>query len=248
VACRGGRPRHASARSAWPHGPSGRSSWSAEPACAALALACAWAGQGGLRLNAPEEQRQGGRARRAQRQVPARAARQRLPLPRVQRLKLLKVLRRARRPIARPALAVAERCAQLKPAVRADCRPDRASGSVSRAEHCGTGTAQAQQSTRRTSKACKSCFALCAAAGADLASDGRHVGQVRPMRGAVALEERGRVSGWQHQHRRLRTAAHACPRPRQRAGCALEPVLSRCAGTGARVKVHVYSLLSCTQC
>ena len=42
---------------------------------------------------APEQQRQRGGARRAQRQVPAHAAWQRLPLPRVQRLKVSEVLR-----------------------------------------------------------------------------------------------------------------------------------------------------------
>lgn len=43
-------------------------------------------------LTVPEKQREGGGAGGAQRQVPAHAARQRLPLPKVQRLKLLEVL------------------------------------------------------------------------------------------------------------------------------------------------------------
>lgn len=62
---------------------------------------------------------------------------------------------------------------------------------------------------------------------AHLSRDGSHIGQVRPMAGAVAVQESCRVRRWQHHLRRLGPATRAGPGPGHRLACTAQHLQKR---------------------
>ena len=137
-----------------------------------------------------------------QREVPPHAARQRLPLPKVQRLELLEVLP------ARTHLSTQVVNAHSASAVGwAYYCFATSSGATAPEEVLSSTQVELEQVVSRRYRM------------PHLTRYGGHIGQVRPMAGAVAVQESRRVRRWQHDLRRLGPATRAGPSPGHRLAC-----------------------------